>query len=379
MATISTTPGVVAVEVPAFCAASASLGTQTLRRGTFEIDLRPTGALGEQAIAGLQFTSGMRRLQFLAGPNTVAIDEGATIVRESVSGGNFRLVTASSAPIQLNDWTTMRVVLRDDLWSVSLGSAGGFREVLRYQDPDPAPAWRVGVTVVGANPFTFTSARMELRNLTIASESQLPNRGASSAAWAFDADGGAALPYRSRSETGQVRFAACPAFPAAAACADAGACTPPQPICARMVKVGLNAGSLSFDLPVGLDPSQAWRLRFRFAPAVDGGVGPVGPAAYCTAGTLLESETGAWDGGVTTFGQRARLPVNADTWNLIEYQFNPSINRYSVDLNGQAANFPGTPRFPPANADRHVGAIVIGGRGIANMDLWLSDVSISQP
>lgn len=368
----STAGDVLSVEQTGLCVGSASFGDEQWRNGTFEVELRPSGVLGNNMLGGLVFSNGTRRLALVLGPNAISLDEGATLLRESKSNGPWRYLATSGAALAPDEWNRVRVVLRDGVWSISLGrSSEPLQEIIRYVDTaGTSEPWRVGLHTV----TTFGNGRIDFKNLTLGTATQLPATGPSSRAWSFELTGARPAARANGAAGTNIRFEGCPGFPSAAACSAATECAPDAGVCARLVKPFLGSGSMSFDLPPGLDTRAPWSLRFRFAGAADGGsVG--GSIAWAASAVLLEPEN-AWDGGVRGLGGRWGLSVRADTWNLAELHFEPDAGSFSARLNGQPATV--TSRFPPANFDPFVGAVLIGGKGLQAGDLWLSDLSISQ-
>ncbi len=370
---VAATGNALSVEVTSLCTGTSMVGTETWQRGTFEVDLRPSLSGADLVAGGLTFSSGTRRLQVLAGPNTLNVDQGTSGLREARNSQFFSFLAMSGASIEANEWSTLRVVLNDGVWSINLGRRGVFKEVLRYFDPLPPTSWRVGLGAANV----WNTGRIDLRQFTLSTASTLPPKGPTSASWTFTPDGGSNLPFRNRSNASNpVRFEPCPAFPSA--CDGGASCLPDAGTCARVAR-SAGAASLTFDMPVGLDTRLPWDLSFRFAPAADGGYAPTSSVAFATSTKLLDCET-VWDGGLRTFDQRLRgVVVRPDTWNLAEYHFDPTQNAYSVTINGQPANVIGMPRFPPTGSDRHLGAVVIGAQGFGNIDLWLSEIGFSQP
>ena len=367
---------VLAVEQSALCNGFAVFADEQWRSGTFEVELRPAGVLGPNAMGGLVFSSGTRRVGVLAGAQTAPVQEGTTLLRESRSNGLWQFLATSSAMLVPDQWNRLRVVVKGELWSVSVARPNEpMREVLRYHDSASTnAAWRPGLHVLTPG---LLAGRMEFRNLTTSSADDLPPTGPSSASWTFSTSG-AQPPVRPTGNAGaQLRYEPCPAFPAATACTAQTMCLPASGgTCARVSKGALSGGTLAFELPTGLDTRQPWNLRFRFAPAADGGFSPGATLAFSSQGKLLESEN-ALDGGVRGLGGRWGQPLFADTWNVVDYRFDPTAMTWSARLNGLLA-MPASARFPPAGWDKHVGAVVIGGKDFDSVELWLSDLSISQ-
>lgn len=366
---------VLSVEQPVLCVGSATFGDEQWRSGTFEVELRPTGALGANVMAGFVFVSGTRRLSLLFGPNSVPVAEGTTVLRESRSNGPWRMLASAGATLAPDEWNRVRVVLDAGRWSVSVGRGmQPLREVLRYHDgASTSEAWRLGLH--SWTPNLFSAGRVELRNLSVSTESTLPMTGPTAQSWSFDATAGAQPPVRTFGAAGTVlRYEPCPAFPPAPACTPSTGCAPDAGTCARIAKGAFTGGALTFEVPTGLDTQRPWSLRLRFAGAADGGFAG-GSIAYGPSGTLIEPEN-AWDGGARGLGGRWGLPLSADTWNLVEYRFDPVSSTVTARLNGQQSQ--GATRFPPALWDKHVGAVSVGSQGLSVVDLWLSDVFIGQ-
>lgn len=367
---------VLAVEQGGLCTGISVFGDEQWRSGTFDVELRPLGQLGTNVGGGLIFTSGSRRIGVLIGPATVSNGEGALAMRESLNNGAWKWLATSGAALVPDDWNRVRVVVSGPLWSVSLGKPNEpLREMVRYHDgASTGAAWRLGLHTVtpGAG-----QGRIEFRNLMLSTTATLPALGPASQTWTIS-PAGVQPPVRVVGAP-QVRYETCPGFPAAAACTAATMCTPQGTTCARVVKAVFGGNSaLTFDLPPGLDTRQPWNLRFRFAPAADGGFGGLGPTvAFSPHGALLEPENG-FDGGVRGVAGRWGVPLVADTWNLVEYRFDPVAGSWSARLNGQPATPPAAmQRFPPNNWDKHVGAILFGSQGFNAVEVWLSDLSIS--
>ncbi|MDP1916727.1 MAG: hypothetical protein Q8L14_10795 [Myxococcales bacterium] len=374
MPMVSTAGDVLSVEQNAFCVGSAAVGDEQWRGGTFEVELRPTGVLGANVMGGLVFSNGTRRIGLALGPTTVPVTEGATVLRESKSNGPWRFLATSGVALTPDEWNRVRVVIKDGVWSISVGRGPEpLREVLRYVDgASAAEPWRVGLHTL--TPNLFASGRIEFKNFTLSTATEFPSTGATAQAWAFEPAGPRPAARVSGAPGTNIRFESCPAFPAATACSSTTSCAPDGGVCARLVKNALGGGSMIFDVPPGLDTRAAWSVRFRFAGAADGGFNG-GAIASSPSGVLLEPENG-WDGGVRGLGGRWGLPVSADTWNFAELTFDPVMGSFSARLNGQSASI--TPRFPPSNFDPFVGAIIVGGVGLQTGDVWLSDLSITQ-
>ncbi len=357
---------VLSVEQAPFCLGTATLGDETWRSGTFEFELRPAGSLGGNILAGLVFSSGTRREGVLLGP-TAGINEGGTLLRESNNSVFWRSQATSGAVLVPDVWNRVRVVLKDDLWSISLGrSSETLREVIRYHDDGTTTeGWRLGLHSL-TPALILLSGRMEFRNLTVSTATELPSPGPTTQTWSFSTTG-PQPPVREQGGN-NLRYEGCPSFPAAPACTSITGCTPDAGTCARLTR---GPTSLTFDLPTGLDTQRTWNVRFRFAGAADGGFFN-GTIASGASGPLLEPEN-AWDGGVRGLGGRWGLPLAADTWNVVDFQFEPRDAGMKARLNGQDAALAG--RFPPLFWDKHVGAIRVGG---GQIDLWLSDLSITQ-
>jgi hypothetical protein len=368
MPTATTSGEVLSVEQPPFCLGTATLGDQAFRSGTFEVELRPAGTLGGNVLGGFVFSSGTRREGVLLGSTTVPSNEGATLLREANNSVFWRLQATSGAVLVPDVWNRVRVVLKDDLWSISVGrSSEPLREVIRYRDEGiTTEGWRIGLHSL-TPALLFLSGRMEFRNLTLSTATELPAEGPKTQSWSFTTAG----PQPSVREIGatNLRYEGCPGFPAAGACGAATSCTPDAGTCARLTRGGT---WLTFDLPTGLDTQRGWHLHFRFAGAADGGFSN-GTIASSAMGTLLEPEND-WDGGVRGLGGRWGLSVRADTWNVVDFRFEPGDAGMAARLNGQNATLTG--RFPPLFWDKHVGAVRIGSG--APVDLWLSDLSITQ-
>lgn len=368
---------VLAIEQSAFCSGSGPFGDELWRSGTFEVELRPAGVLGPNAMGGLVFSSGTRRIDVLVGTQTIPVGQGSTLVRESRNSAAWQFLATSGAVLVPDQWNRLRVVVKGELWSVSVAKPNEqLREVIRYHDgASTNAAWRLGLHVL--TPNLFAAGRMEFRNLTMSSADELPPTGPSSQSWTFSI-AGAQPPVRTTGTAGtQLRYEPCPAFSAAAACRGQTMCTPaPGTTCARVSKGAISGGTLTFDLPTGLDTRQPWNLRFRFAPAADGGYSPGAALAFSAQGALLESEN-ALDGGVRGVNGRWGQPLLADTWNVVDYRFDPTAMTWTAQLNGQLAT-PTSARFPPAGWDKHVGAVMIGGQNLEVVELWLSDLTISQ-
>lgn len=368
---------VLAVEQSAFCSGSAPFGEELWRSGTFEVELRPAGMLGPNAMGGLVFSSGTRRIGVLIGVQTIPVGQGSTIVRESRNSAAWQFLATSGSALVPDQWNRLRVVVKGEVWSVSLAKPNEpLREVLRYHDSASTNApWRPGLHVL--TPNLFAAGRMEFRNLTTSSSDELPPTGPSSQSWTFSV-AGAQPAVRTTGTVGtQLRYEPCPGFPAATACTGQTMCTPAAgATCARVSKGAISGGTLTFDLPTGLDTRQPWNLRFRFAPAADGGFSPGAALAFAAQGALLESEN-ALDGGVRGVNGRWGQPLFSDTWNVVDYRFDPAAMTWTARLNGQLA-MPASARFPPPAWDKHVGAVMIGGQNLETVELWLSDLSISQ-
>ncbi len=163
----------------------------------------------------------------------------------------------------------------------------------------------------------------------------------------------------------------------------AGCALPPVEACARVQKVPLLAGSITVDPPVGVDTTQPWSLRLRFAPGLDGGA-PAGFLAQGASGPITEVRTAWTDAGVVETFNRP-WPSNApamtpDQWHLLEHTFEPDAGRFSVRLDGQPVQLV-APVFPPrvGRLNKHLGAITVGGGGLNALDVWVGEISISQP
>lgn len=374
--TVTTTADTLSVEQPALCTSTATIGDELWRDGTFDVDLRFSGQLGAEAMAGLVFSTGTRRLSVTTGTAALGSVDAPTQLRESSMGQGFGALASSIATVPPDVFRRLRVVVQGPVFSVSLGPVEGpYREVLRFHD-DQAPAARR----LGLMTWAQGRGRAEFQRLTVTSEAVLPARGSASDRWTFQSDGGATSPARVlRSFGAEVRFEPCPAFlPACAGCA-----LPPVEACARVQKVPLLAGSITVDPPVGVDTTQPWSLRLRFAPGLDGGA-PAGFLAQGASGPITEVRTAWTDAGVVETFNRP-WPSNApamtpDQWHLLEHTFEPDAGRFSVRLDGQPVQLV-APVFPPrvGRLNKHLGAITVGGGGLNALDVWVGEISISQP
>ncbi|MDX2011224.1 MAG: hypothetical protein SFW67_13580 [Myxococcaceae bacterium] len=374
--TVATTADTLSVEQSGGCTSTGTIGDELWRDGTFDVDLRFSGQLGTEAMAGLVFSAGARRIGVTTGTAALGTVDAPTQLRESTMGQGFTALASSIATVPPDVFRRLRVVILGPLVSVSLGPVEGpLREVMRFHD-DQAP----GPRRLGLMTWTQGRGRAEFQRLTVTSEAVLPPRGPVSDRWTFQSDGGATSATRVlRSFGGEVRYEPCPAFaPACATCA-----LPAAEACVRIQKVPVLGGSLSVDPPVGVDTTRPWSLRLRFAPPLDGGA-PGGFLAHGASGPITEVRTAWGDGGVVeTFNRpwpAGAPPLTQDRWHLLEHTFEPDAGTFSIRVDGQpvpliAPAFP--PRFPRQN--KHLGAITVGGGFLNALDIWVGEISISQP
>lgn len=364
------TGDVLSVEQSAFCNGSATFGDEAWREGTVEVELRPAGQQGLNTMGGLLFVTGTRRFTVLVGPPQIPVSEGSLLLREARGTGAWQAVASSGGSLVADAWSTLRVTVKDAVWSISVGPTGGpLRETLRYRDPTGSSVFRLGLATI--TPNLLSAGRIDFRNLSVGTSTTLPPAGPTRRQWSFTPAGPVPAARTLGAVGDQLRFEDCPAFRAAPACTTSP-CVPDAGTCLRIAKPALAGGAITFELPTGLDPRQPWTFSFRFAPAADGGFAS-GQLAFTPSGTLLEPENG-FDGGVRGLGGRWGLPVAADTWNLVDVRFDPSAGTFVGRLNGQTA----TPNRIPASWDRHLGAITLGSPGLSVVDFWVSDVAVSQ-
>jgi hypothetical protein len=364
----------VSVEHDGTCHSSAVVGDERWTDGVFEVELQSRTSL--PAAGGILFSRGPRRLAIVTGPSALNFPDGVTQIRESVNGGAWRVVASSTAAIAATGWSRLRVVVKGNWVSVSLGAPtlDPSTEVIRWHDQSPLMPRRLGL--VTWTPFQ--RGLMEFRQLTATTAALLPPPGEKSKTVRFT------VPSQFVAWSilgGDVRITTCPGF--SAACPR---CAPEPPTqCARVLRSAYNASILT-DLPVGIDTTKPWTLRIRFATqSLDAGVTYANLAAS-PSGQVLGVR--AWDGGIESFGHSWPPTLNAiaqDQWHLIEHAINPPAGTVSVrfDERDVLTNKP----FPDRNQDKHLGALRIGSDGRSEslpffgvaLDTWISEISMTQP
>jgi hypothetical protein len=145
--------------------------------------------------------------------------------------------------------------------------------------------------------------------------------------------------------------------------------------CFRVQKIGLLFGSVTVDVPAGIDSTRPWSMRLRLAPPADGGA-PNGFPAFGSSGGLLQAQ--GWDAGVSSFSRDWPVGLAVDRWHVIEHAFDPAQGRFSVRLDGAPVPLL-NPVFPPRGTDKHLGAITLGAGYFNSIDFWLNSVEFSQP
>jgi hypothetical protein len=368
--TVTTTADTLAVEQPAFCTSTVSLGDERWRDGTFEVDLRFSGQLGGEVMAGIVLSSGSRRLAITTGTAALGSIEAPTQIRESLTGQAFVTLASSIATVPAERFERLRVVVSGPLISVNVGPpTGPLREVIRFHDDRPSAPRRLGLITWSAG-----RGRVEFQGLTARSAAALPARGITTQAWRFQADGGASGGVRLLKAGEGLRFERCPSF--TAACPECG--VPPAEACARIQRVPfVSGGSITVDPPVGIDTTTPWSFRLRVAPPRDGGA-LLGVLAQGPSEAITGARTSWADGGVIdSFGREWPATLTEDRWHLIEHTFQPDAGTFSLRVDGQplTLSMPAFPARPRAN--KHVGAVTVGG-GLF-IDVWIGEISFSQP
>jgi hypothetical protein len=365
---VTITGDVLTVDQP-LCQSFSNVGEETWSGGTFEVELRPSVSAANLA-AGFLFTSGQRRVAIIITSEKAPIGEGTLLVRESRSNNPFWTTLATSgAFLPPATFTRLRVVQRNNVWSVSVGPPGALSEVLRYRDDEVGTSrFRLGLHAFSVN-LIGGAGRMDFQKLTVSPAATLPAIGPTSRITTFDGNG--PRPSSRLTGTTQVRFEACPSFPPAAGCAS---CLPaPNSTCARVSKAGV--GTITIDVPPGIDPTQPWSVSMRLAPTADGGT-PNGAFLTSPWGAIVEPTN---DGGVRGLGgDWPGASAARDTWHQVELRLVPGMSRFSARWDGQSLSTPMV-RFPPFGWNAFGGAFVVGGTGFDSIDFWVSDVTVSQP
>jgi hypothetical protein len=369
MPTVTVTGEVLTVD-HTICQSWSNVGDETWRGGTFEVDLRPSASANNMA-GGFLFTSGTRRIAIVIAAERAPVGEGTLLVRESRASNPFWTTLATSgAFLPTGRFTRLRVVQRGASWSVSVGaSASSMTEVLRFRDEDRGDApFRVGLHALSLGLFSG-AGRIDFQRVTVSPDGALPATGPVSRTTTFDAMG--PVPTARLTGTDQVRFEPCPAFPPASGCPS---CAPaPASRCARITKVF--AGTVTVDVPPGIDPTQPWSLAMRVAPTADGGT-PNGAFVSSPWGVIAEPLP---DGGVRGLGgEWGGAAATRDVWHRVEVRFTPGPMRFQAVWDGANVSTPMT-RFPPLGWNAFGGAFILGGTGLDGIDFWVCDVTVSQP
>jgi hypothetical protein len=290
---------------------------------------------------------------------------------------NFLPVLAATSVFapKPNEWVTLRVVVKGDVFSVSTANQGeGLVERLRWTSPEPNAASLKGKPGL----FAYGAGTLRFRNFRLSTAATLPTGSPTSVGFTFS---NAMLPPElkvSGMGLNDPAVVTCPGhFIQADPCNVPGGCVPPSGArCLRVQRQGLVGTNALFDLPAGIDTTQPWSASFRFGSADAGFSDPNfvssmhGPMLGVAGGraaplrALSNGDLGA--------------PLQLSTWNQVVFRFQPDAG-VEVRVNGQAPM--GFPR--PAAWDRHPGAFHLGGTNnffsLGNQETYITDIQVTQP
>lgn len=288
--------------------------------------------------------------------------------------GLDRYSATSISPVTANQWLGAEVIASNGEVAAAVGPPGNPKPTLRWLEPVQGLGGRFGVYLLTDK----VGASVEFRNVTVSTKAQLPPRGPSSLK--MDFTGGLPSPVRVVPVGGNVSMKPCNTFPEAAGC-DGGCAPAPTSRCIEITQVILGKGALAFDQPLGLDPTQPWRLSFKFAaPAPNGNNAHIVRtlSAVIGKGSILRGPPNQWLGVLSSFGTATTATFDVMRWNKVEYRF--TKDSYTLDLNGKRMNL--SPLFPPADVDAHLGAFILGGDAPflgGNIQGQWTDIEIAQP
>jgi hypothetical protein len=366
------------------CISAAAMGDDAWSDATFDFELRMVG----NTLAGVTF----RYASDNAGPRFAAIVTSATgslesmaiTRRDGAATNNTDIPVATAiAPVSEGVWQSMRVSIQGSWVSIAIAPLGTPPvEVLRWHnlntDSNTVYEGRLGVALASV---LGQPAYAELRNLRVRTGVEIPDGGPTSAIWDFS--GTHALD-NLRVVAGNpmnAKLGSCPPYDAG--CPD---CAPDAgSACLELNATGLTQAAASFDLPVGIDPAQSWRLRFKFAGAA--GDIPSNPRILRTTvgdfgnPPVLSMQGNGWiSADVQAFSSvDLGAKVRPGEWNAFELDFHPN-GTYSVTWNGNVAASAQTIPSPPT-IDPHLGALILGGSDLLGSSVhgYYTDLSVSQP
>ena len=293
-------------------------------------------------------------------------------------GTNFdKLVATSIGPVEGNRWMGVELISSGPEVAVAVGPAGS--------SPKPVLRWREPSGVGGAGRFglylgTFGwEEAIEFRNVTVSTRAVLPDAGTGSRKLDFKGSG---LPPGIRVTpvgSSNVKMVTCPTFPGGSNCPADGGCQPSAGSnCVEIAAAGLASNtSLTFDQPLGLDPTRPWRLSFKFAPTAVAANAQI-LRTLSGKGSVLKGPPAAWNGKLWAFGVETTADLAANTWNRVDFRF--GVSTWALELNG--VNYPVPPLFPPSPEwDAHLGALILAGQDGNQGQLhgYWTDIEIAQP
>jgi hypothetical protein len=365
------------------CLTALHFGDDVWQDFTMRADVRLRD-IGNAVYPGFAFhypsgTLRERREILLTGALT-ASEANASVVAYSPATGNEDKVSASSIGPVDGLWKTIEIVAQGPLVAVGLGPAGSpsIPPILRWRESvSNSTRGRFGLFMY---TISLVEESVEFRNVTISTRAVVPDAGSASRKIDLSQNG---LPPGVRvtpSGSTNVKVGGCPTSPQAAPdCAVPANCLPNAGSNCIEVNQLLNSRhALSFDQPVGLDPTKPWRLSFKFNST---GMGSNGQILRSLSGKGLGGRSvikapAAAGGKIAVFGVDTNVNLVSDTWNRFDLKVNNT--NFSVDINGNPVT---SGFFPPPNFDQHLGAFIFGGQGVDNGAIrgYWTDIEVAQP
>lgn len=365
------------------CVSTAVMGDDQWRDSTIDLDVKVTGEIFAGVGTRVSTSATGPRVAMIMTPSLLS--QTSTVLTRRTTGNFDVPVATSSQPVPDGVWQAMRLTSRRETVSLSYGARGNLKELLRWTDPDPVPG-QLGLAFAAFSLGTV-GGRLEVKNLRVLTSAKLPpDDSTKTQSWNFN--GATALSGLRVVGGNKVMTGPCPTgYLAPVGCASCGPNASSQ--CLEL-KVNGGDAMVTFDVPVGIDETQPWRAKFKFAAHLTEnalapvllrtGIAPPNATATSAFGgfSLLDATGNNWSAPIRAFENTTDAvgTIVPGTWTAFEMLFDPAQGRFTVMRNGmQAAN-----GSYPAGLGSHLGALTLGGGGaFHNMRGYFTDVEVSQP
>lgn len=369
-------PGVMQVSQNGLCSTTFQASDNQWRNGFVQVDINIAAVSSAPFLVGAAMHSEPSSGYAVAASTTLREAEYCTDLIARTSGNTLTHGATSAFCPQPGRWVTVRLTGEDGMFSLATANEG---EPLAERIRWPSTAADAGNRAGRPGLFLATlsgTGTAQFRNFRVSTNSSLPPRGPTSAAYDF-ASGQLPAGWKASQSGARVPTVGnCPPWGSATGCAN---CAPAGGArCLAVSRQGFVGTPAMFDLPTGIDVTRPWSLSMRLG-AADGGFNNAFLVSTTHGGILDVAGNSA--APLRTAGQPLGFPMELSAWHRATWQFIPDGGSGYV-----AVSWDGTPRAPLQlpGWDRHPGRIQLGGAGgysffAADYDLVVTDISVSQP